>query len=292
LDKCPKCGSEDLTIKKKIAIGKCEECGHEENIKLQSGFEQVINATYKILPKVVREAFISAQNVSFSLKERAAKVIIKEYYNEFRKVRTPAKLLRLVAKMMARLSVLWEFKQHGNLYGDEMTKYLVKNFTWKDKFSMLFGKNVKPQQNYNTSLGILWNRCLRHLAVELFHESIEQNLSKEEIDKKWREILMQIEEQDLSEENLTTIDSLLRTKGLDSVLAAEPGSNSITDMYNDQISPNLQFDRSSSFEKVKDAPSSRKQVKISRNSKIPTRTVSPPGELKSDESKKKESIRS
>eukprot|EP01121_Diplochlamys_sp_Union-15-3_P007555 TRINITY_DN1930_c0_g1_i1.p1 TRINITY_DN1930_c0_g1~~TRINITY_DN1930_c0_g1_i1.p1 ORF type:complete len:286 (-),score=35.71 TRINITY_DN1930_c0_g1_i1:95-952(-) len=158
------------------------------------------------------------------MKDKAAKQIISDYYSEYLKIRTPAKLLKLVATMMARLSIVWEFKKHGNLYGTEMAKDLFKHFSWKDKFLMFFHtKQIHAQQIHTTSLGILWNRCLRHLAAELCYELIHQNLTTKQIDTKWRDTLSIIEAQDLNIDNVKQIETLLATKGIDAVLASDKG---------------------------------------------------------------------
>lgn len=167
-EKCPNCGSDDIIIRKKKQVMLCEECDHQESLQVKNGLDAMISATCRVLPEVVRDAFVSAQNVSFMLKETASRVIIEEFYNEFNHVRTQAKLLKIVAKMMARLSIVWEFKKHGHIYGATIARDLVSSFTLKDRMNLLFHKKTNQQRVHVAALGILWNRCLRNLAMSLF----------------------------------------------------------------------------------------------------------------------------
>eukprot|EP01128_Nolandella_sp_AFSM9_P000600 TRINITY_DN1074_c0_g1_i2.p1 TRINITY_DN1074_c0_g1~~TRINITY_DN1074_c0_g1_i2.p1 ORF type:complete len:648 (+),score=116.23 TRINITY_DN1074_c0_g1_i2:68-1945(+) len=168
IDRCPNCGNDDVLIRKKKMQMICPECDYSESLKQSNGLDDMISATVNVLPEVVRDAFVSAQNVSFMLKETTSRVIIEEFYNEFNHVRTPAKLMKIVAKMMARLSVVWEFKKHGHIYGATIAKDLVSSFSLKDRMNLLFHKKTKEQKLHVASLGVLWNRCLRNLAMSLF----------------------------------------------------------------------------------------------------------------------------
>ena len=43
--------------------------------------------------------------------------IIVEFANDAYHVHLQASLTKLLARMITRLSILWEFKEHGDLYG-------------------------------------------------------------------------------------------------------------------------------------------------------------------------------
>ena len=60
--KCPKCGSDDLDIRKKKGIATCLACG--ETISLQLSKDGLIAKTLDVLPALAREAFIAAQTSS------------------------------------------------------------------------------------------------------------------------------------------------------------------------------------------------------------------------------------
>jgi len=174
---CPGCGSDDLVIRKKTATALCLNCDTTTSIKQKDGLTEVIKTTCRVLPEVVREAFISAQTVSFQLKENSSHHVIEEFWDEYVNVRTPAQLVKVIAKMMAHLSIIWEFKQHGQVYGNFWARDLVSNLKWKDKVNLLFHKKMEQQRIHIAALGILWNRCLRNMAVELFKEFTKRNSS-------------------------------------------------------------------------------------------------------------------
>lgn len=85
IEACPRCGSDDIIIKKRQGVMKCEviylsclssflqSCSYEEELHLDNGLEAVIEATAKALPVFVRIAFVSAQTVSFVLKEKKSR---------------------------------------------------------------------------------------------------------------------------------------------------------------------------------------------------------------------------
>lgn len=175
IEECPRCGSDDLVIRKKTATAQCMNCDLSTCIQKTNGLADVIKTTCRVLPEVVRDAFISAQNVSFQLKECNSHHVIEEFWDEYSHVRTPAKLLRVIAKMMARLSIVWEFKQHGHVYGELLARNLVSHLKWKDRINLLFHKKTEQQRIHITALGILWNKCLRDLAVALFKEFTKRN---------------------------------------------------------------------------------------------------------------------
>jgi hypothetical protein len=90
-----------------------QACNYEQSVKTDDGLESVIASTTSALPLVLREAFISAQNVSFKLKEQRSREVITEFWKEYSTVRSSKTLIRNIAKMMASLSIVWEFKKHG-----------------------------------------------------------------------------------------------------------------------------------------------------------------------------------
>ena len=104
--KCPKCGSDDLDIRKKKRIATCLACG--ETISLQQlSKDGLIAKTLDVLPAVAREAFIAAQTSSYRHKDRRAKDIIRQHNDdEAAAVHFAKGLLKCIARMVVRLSVL------------------------------------------------------------------------------------------------------------------------------------------------------------------------------------------
>lgn len=83
IEACPKCGSDDIIIKKRQGVMECEvrslqrrvltalqSCNYTEELLLKNGLEAVIEATTNALPVFLRVAFVSAQTVSFVTKEK------------------------------------------------------------------------------------------------------------------------------------------------------------------------------------------------------------------------------
>lgn len=188
LAKCSKCHSDDIIIRKKLSIGKCNDCNFIESLKMDNGRIELVKATYQILPSFVKNAFTMAQKVSFSLKERNSLVIIRNFWERWYHVYTVGNFLKIIANMMITLSMNWNFK-HSNEYAKFVAKDLVKVFTISDKVKLLFHNNTYKQKLHCTSLGILWNRCLWYLNQYVFNEwsksednNDEMNVCKNKVD--------------------------------------------------------------------------------------------------------------
>jgi len=219
IGQCPNCGSEDLMINQRKKIMICEDCSHEECLKLDTGLEEVVQATVDVLPKVSKEAFISAQRISFELKERRARRVLRDFQYDFHHVKLSHGLLKILAKMITRLSILWEFREHGHLYGIQLAKELIGCYSFKDKLSLMMGKD-KNKLNDALALGVLWNRCVRNLAMKLFHDTFECHISLEEEEKRWSQ-LMDESFNVLNDDELHILVDEIAEIGLDSVLDQE-----------------------------------------------------------------------
>lgn len=217
--KCLNCGSDDLMVRAKKKMWKCGDCDQDGTMVYTTGLEEVIAATIKVLPMVAREAFISAQTVSFSTKEERAKIIIREFSNDYRQIRMSSTLLVHIAKMLTRLSILWEFKEHGHLYGKQIAEELLTSFSLRDKVYLFMHRN-KHAHWRAVALGVIWNRCVRYLARRVFHDSIELNMSLRDLDEEWSEVLTETF-QHLTEENLDEVEAYLDARGLEAVLEKE-----------------------------------------------------------------------
>lgn len=236
---CSNCGSDDIVIRKKTATIYCESCQHQDSTKHKSGLDEVITTTCKFLPEVVHEAFISAQTVSYHLKEAKAHKVIDQFWDEYENIRTPGGLLKAIAKMMARLSIVWEFKQHGQLYGDLWARDLVSHLKWKDKVNLLFHKKMEHQKVHIAAVGILWNRCLRNLAVGLLQEfsatlSCSENNMEDENGSELSNIAHKpcIDQTvctkffrkyftEFNEDNLCVVEEDIRTTGLQNLMSSD-----------------------------------------------------------------------
>lgn len=81
-------------------------------------------------------------------------------------------LLYTITRMIARLSLVWEFTGHSDEIGTLLAGDLVTCMKWKKTHNLWKKKKVVPSESQRlhvTSLGILWNLCLRELAQQLIH---------------------------------------------------------------------------------------------------------------------------
>jgi len=212
---CPKCKSENISIKPRQKLMICDNCKFQANFGQQSndGLSQVVVKTVDALPEFTREAFISAQFVNFSLKEERSQVIIREYFSNAQTIRVTATLMEAVSLLLTRLSILWDFREGGPIYCRAAAKSIVGAFSFKDKLSLLLTKK-KTFAFETTAMGILWTRCLQKLATMLLHDFVKENKSVTELDKEW-DNLLHVSFHDLNEENLDKIIVTMETKGLD-----------------------------------------------------------------------------
>jgi len=167
---CPMCNSDDVTEKRKSAIMLCGECGHKESLLMDHGLDAVVKSTLLVLPDVVRDNFVAAQNVSFRVKEETSHQVIGEFWEGFSGSRSYKVLLSSITRMLARLSLVWEFAGHSIEIGTLLASDLVTSLKWTRKAKLWQRKKLAPseaQRMHVTSLGILWNLCLRGLARKL-----------------------------------------------------------------------------------------------------------------------------
>ena len=82
---------------------------------------------------------------------------------QYASIRMTSTLLVHIAKMLTRLSILWEFKEHGHLYGKQIAEDMLNSFSFRDKVYLFMHRN-KHARWRTVALGVLWNRCVRYLA--------------------------------------------------------------------------------------------------------------------------------
>jgi GTPase Era involved in 16S rRNA processing len=169
---CSCCGSDDILIRKKHFQMQCIDCDRVESLVMDNGREKLVFGTYDILPSFVKCAFSTAQTVSFDLKEKHSLIIIKEFWDKWSKVHTVNKFLKVIAKMLAKISIIWDLK-HSHQYGTFIAEDLLSTFTMTDKINLLFHTDVNKQKLHCTSLGVLWSMCLHDLNKLLFKKWIK-----------------------------------------------------------------------------------------------------------------------
>lgn len=108
------------------------------------------------------------ESITHHFLEQQSRHVITEFWKEYSTVRSSARLIKNIAKMMASLSLVWEFKKHGEKhvvpsyvltlvrYGATLARDLMSGLNWKDKFSLLFRQaKVDDQLMHCSALGKL-----------------------------------------------------------------------------------------------------------------------------------------
>jgi len=227
-EECPKCCSLDFCVSNLHKKLTCNACGHVASTvgPTHKGLTRVIKTTIELLPVLARDSFVSAQMVSFHLKEDHAKEVITRYDEDFDAVRLHTTLTQVTAKMLTRLSIVWQFREHGNVYGVDVAKHMMKTLTFRDSVMLFIHKN-QHQKLRAIALGVLWNHCVRNIAITLFNDTLEGTDSVE-----GKKYIDQVHEafQDLNEEKLLEYEDRIERDGLLTVLDEEmpphtPGEN-------------------------------------------------------------------
>eukprot|EP00019_Armaparvus_languidus_P004394 CAMPEP_0168592488 /NCGR_PEP_ID=MMETSP0420-20121227/7759_1 /TAXON_ID=498008 /ORGANISM="Pessonella sp." /LENGTH=714 /DNA_ID=CAMNT_0008628479 /DNA_START=60 /DNA_END=2204 /DNA_ORIENTATION=+ len=216
-DVCPACGSDDVDIKRKRRVMICEDCGHSEPLTVDTGLTVLVSRTMEALPVLARDRFVAAQRVSMHTKNVTARKIITEYVSDdFGAARLERQLFKMVAKMLIRLSVLWEFREHGHEYGVEIAKEHMGQFSYRDKLFLMLHKQDKHQDEklaHTAALGVVWNRCVRLLYRSLFLQSFD---SQADLNG-----LLQRAFVDLNQQTIDEVAKQIEAKGVDALLDKE-----------------------------------------------------------------------
>merc|ERR1712137_92998 len=216
---CGNCKNvEDLVIINRSKIGICEACCQQTPFASPFGLDPVLQLTFDTLPAIAKEAFVAAQRVSFQLKEQRARKIITEFCDEQKHTFTVQGLLQIIAKMLTRLSLAWEFRDHGHLYASHIAKDMMSSLSLRDKLFLFVHKN-KHQKFRTTAIGIIWNRSVRELAKIVLVEAAE-SISEMAIEENWHLILEECF-RDLNDSELDLLEERLSKNGLDEVLNQE-----------------------------------------------------------------------
>jgi len=221
-----------------------------------------------ILPALVKDNFVAAQNVILTLKDEMSRTVLAEFWEDFTSstATTTTSLLNTIARMLCRLSNVWEFDGHGDEVGQLLATHLVSALKWKKQKvkkrkekSDLCSSNPRhrgrgskggrggrgssggrsrdagcevvlsdAQRVHVVSLGILWNFCLRELAQQLVHEW-ERGLEEERRDECTQtcSLLYQKVFSALQEENLKLIENSLIEKSVFENVKAGGGSSGV-----------------------------------------------------------------
>lgn len=168
---CSKCGSDDIEFRPKRKLVICAECGHVEQLVIQTGLDVLVSTTMDALPVLARERFVSAQQVSMSAKDNTARKIIADFHDvDFVHARLDRQQFNAVAKMLVRLSTVWEFREHSREYATVLAREHVGQYSLRDRVFLLMGRQDKRREATCarlTALGIVWHRCVRTLYTSI-----------------------------------------------------------------------------------------------------------------------------
>jgi len=222
IEVCPLCLCDDIVIRKKEARMTCMNCNYVESLRMDNGLSATIEATTQVLPDFLRDAFVSAQNVCFQLKEESARQIIMDFWYKFGKVHTQGKLEKIITEMMARLCILWEFKYNGIEYSSSLARdFLRADFSWHDRLNLLLQTKTDMKKIRSTALGILWNRSLRNFSNLLFDEwslIVKEPSDRSNLARKYNDLFATAFEI-FNEENLLLISKQVASSDISMVLS-------------------------------------------------------------------------
>lgn len=219
---CSECGSDNIFFHNKSGTHICQDCGNKMKQVKDNGLEKIIAVTCNALPAAVRESLISAQVVSFRLKEEKALEILRDVWDDFSNIRTCAKLSKWMADLIVRLSLIWQFGKNEKLCGGtSIARELVSTFKWKDKFNLLLHNNTFEQKRKQcVAMSVLWNRCLKNLAQSLFEKWTTAKIQTDDKTSICDECVQKSFSQ-FSEENISKIVEKMENLSFEEVLELE-----------------------------------------------------------------------
>jgi GTP-binding protein EngB required for normal cell division len=221
---CSKCGSDDIEFKPKRKLVCCADCGHVEQLVLQTGLDVLVSTTMGALPELARERFVSAQQVSMSAKDSAARKIFTDFHDaDFLHAHLDRQQFNAVAKMLVRLSTVWEFREHSREYATALAREHVGQYSLRDRVFLLMGRQDKRREATLarlTAVGIVWHRCVRSLYTAILqllahHRGAPAGAPTDV------EALVDTAFQELREEAVERITAQLETESLQHLLDAE-----------------------------------------------------------------------
>lgn len=180
---CVSCAGDDVMFKKSTNQLFCEDCGVVTVMTPTLGLEKVVDETSRILPDLAKEAFLSAQEVSFAIKDSRAKAIVKEYANKI-SMDVAGKALSSVGEMVGKVFVLWGWKYLGEKVSATLEKEMSAEFRSQEltsRLAMVAADTIskrKLSRSVIACLGLMVNRPLRKLSKQLLsvveaHDSVK-----------------------------------------------------------------------------------------------------------------------
>lgn len=224
IEHCPVCGSDDIEIRKSKRIVCCESCGKTSPMTVSRN--DIVTATFNILPSVTRDAFIYAQAYSCSHKDTRAKEVIREHAREFSGTCLGENLFRVFMRTLVRLAILWKFQHYGLVVSHEIaSRMLQRAFSVSGNVGRFLRKiafGVAENANSTTAIAVIWNRCLRAIFIKIFITCSkgDENVNSEECHE-----IIESAFEDLNEEEHKAALTFLDEHGLEALLQREMPAN-------------------------------------------------------------------
>lgn len=237
IEVCTRCQSQNISIKPKQKTWECEDCGAKgstETMMNADGLPEVVAKTVQCIPEFTRDAFISAQFVNLSLKEKRSQEIIRDYYDRATRIRMTGTLMTELSTMLSKLSLIWDFRESqsgSKSFSQDAASAIVGAISVQERMSMLLTRK-RTFALETTSMGVLWTRCLQKMTTLLLKEYVHSHKSATELELILDQVMVDAF-QDLNDPNLDQIVQSLNGKGLDHVFDQE--KTMLVNQYNQLV---------------------------------------------------------
>ncbi|BFU23415.1 hypothetical protein EHI8A_101870 [Entamoeba histolytica HM-1:IMSS-B] len=211
IDKCPKCGGDELVCKIKTKTMMCCKCMEEFSVDSQES--QLIETTLNHIPPMTKKFFISSQKVNFKIKDDAAKMEVIGIENEIKDA-TVEEALEKIIKRMINISIVFECKKSGD--ENATKKFFTLLFNGKSNLTKKIMKLIKGDDEDEKAkafaIAVEWYRALRSICWSSI-QSPRPSLTPEQAIEVVKEALEVLEDGELEDMRIK-----LESFGLEEVL--------------------------------------------------------------------------
>mmetsp|Transcript_14302 Transcript_14302/g.15849 ORF Transcript_14302/g.15849 Transcript_14302/m.15849 type:complete len:275 (-) Transcript_14302:68-892(-) len=187
---------------------------------------KVVDDTLELLPHVAKEAFIASQSISLHRKECLAKQALITSYKEYKHAKTTSKMTDLLKAMMARLSLIWGFPLQATSW-ESFSKVVTHCISIKEKIKWLIKtserepERVHHQKIFCIASGVLWNRLLRSLSMEILYDLIHDGMNEKHIKEEFEKDFKTLENEIMNKKELRVLENNIDNLGIEKTLDME-----------------------------------------------------------------------
>jgi len=220
---CPRCQSEDVTVKLGKKIFQCDACKLElplspvdslvsKSVPASASnspqLQSVVEMTKALLPQITRDSFVAASFHDLGGFEVRSHQAIMNLYDSVTTEHSATSVANHTTACLHELSNIWQLRRSDlNTY----CRSTVEQFG-RAPTSLVFWQENKGVKRRVIALSLLWLRCLRKLAVRVVKEFVGSNHNGSHIDSNY-DSFVQSAFEGLSEPNLTKIEESLVFNG-------------------------------------------------------------------------------